>query len=279
MKISKFAYRFELKLHRLVIASVHKQAHFKPASPISLSSLDMWQNRLLLLVSVLAMAALGGNAWFSAVTPQIASKTVVSQQKTLLIVVDDLTRSQPELQSVWLAVSADEYNQMIAPIYPGSLKGGAQEDERLRSAFGLAKNRTLQRQFENSLREKKIEWSSYVIIDNYVVESLVDILSGVDLGNGFLSGRQFISELSNPLGSRYAVLSGHAMMVKQLCFRSTTYFQTLNPEMFLDSFEGHLSTDISRRQWLQMWYDMRDRKLGLNCEFPTMYKALPSNGQ
>lgn len=279
MKISKFAYRFELTLHRLVIASVHRQARFRPAIPVSLSGLDKWQNRLLLLASVFAIAVLGGNAWFSAVTPQPASKAAVSQQKTLLIVVDDLTRSQPELQSVWLAVSAEAQTQMIAPIFPGSLKGGAQEDERLRSVFGLARNGALQRQFENNLHEKNIFWNSYVIVDHYVVESLVDILSGVDMGNGFLSGRQFITELSDLQGSKYAVLSGHAMMVKQLCFRSTTYFQTLNPEMLLDSFEGHLITNISRRQWLQAWYDMRNRKLGLNCEFPTMQKALPPNGQ
>jgi thymidylate kinase len=269
MKLKVITHRLEIAFWHAAIPLIQKRSRLN----LNLR-LSVWQLNLLAMVSFLVVCWLGSELWQAAVQKEKQSAQANNTQKTLLVVVNDLSSKKPELEGVWIVVTPFvERKWMILPVYPFSLSGGKSTDTKLERAFGLKRSGALERSFTGFLADKDISWDHYVVVDRFVLDSLIAMAGGArQKDERFIGSLASAQPPSTRVDAQVALL-GQAKVMGTICSHSVALFRDVDPQAALDRFERHLYTDDVSQKWVEQWFSMRDYGWGLQCELPTLTQA------
>jgi len=193
------------------------------------------------------------------------------QRNVLLVLVDRLTSDSPRLQGVWLlACLPSSSHATFLPLYPSSKSGRQAEEDSLSGLFSLDRNGAPGLDFLNALSDKNIWWDYYLVLDNLALASVVELIGGVNLGQGELSGTQVMRFLSQPTQEPHAELMGQAMLAREFCSRIPVVFAGSNWEIQFELLTGHIYSDMELNSSRIDWARIRAFATALSCEFPTL---------
>ncbi len=110
--------------------------------------------------------------------PASASTMDVVQNRNLLIVgVDQLTNDDIKLEGVWMLIyHRDNPTIEIIPIFPTMAGTDLMRDYTLAANFSFDEEGSLSEGFWNTLRERDILWHNYVLLDESALNTITDML-------------------------------------------------------------------------------------------------------
>jgi hypothetical protein len=156
------------------------------------------------------------------------------------------------------------------PIYPGGWESARNLDEE----FRLSRNNILNESFQRILQEQGLWWDNYLIVDNALIATLIDLTGGIDIGNGRSNGQQVVGLL--PIAEQDVLTSMQlqARLALEICQRFDLILQKASPErmveVLIDNAEHHAaSSDLNSTDLQTAWLKMQAAG-GLACEFPTL---------
>lgn len=193
------------------------------------------------------------------------------QKNLLLIVVDQLEESEPDLLGAWMLIYAPSGLRVtFMPIYPT----GSEASLDVAQAFGLEKARDPSAAFKQVLESQGLWWDNYLVVDQAILAALVELSGGIDLGNGHSNGQQVVGLLPIAEQDSQTALELQARIAKGICQRFDNTLQNASPETIIELFVGgalspSVHSDLTPEQLLASWTRMRGAG-GLVCEFPTL---------
>jgi hypothetical protein len=201
----------------------------------------------------------------------IPSQMSNGQRNILLVLVDRMTGESPRLQSVWLLACLPSTSHVtFLPLFPDSGRGSQIEDEALEELFKLDAEGSPARDFLSALAARDIWWHHYLVLDNLALAGMVELIGGVDLGWGEMSGTQVMRFLSQPNQEPRAELMGQALLVRELCNRIPVALAGSDWEIQFELLSGHISSDLDLSNSNIDWVRLRAFATALSCEFPTL---------
>jgi len=185
------------------------------------------------------------------------------QQNILVIQVDNLDASKPNLESVWLMLYIKNTPKITwMPLYLAS-----SDNNSLGGKFQLSKNKTLGTKFESALRKKDIWWHGYIIADKESVNQLIALLqASPKTGKTTTQNANVASLLSASDMEKISVIQNICQMASILQDP-----QVLNS--WLDN-NTHLITDLPKEEIAAQWLGLLSGQSALTCEFPSLL-AIP----
>ena len=203
-----------------------------------------------------------------------------NHQKNLLIVgVDDLSKPQPNLEGIWLVLYLPDMPLVtLMPIFPtvsaqaGSLQFTA--DAELSSSFKLTSGGSPHPVFLKKLEEKGLWWTNFAVLDGTALEGLLHFTGGPNSGSGSEMKRDPAAseEAARPdlTNEPQAALLFQAQTIQELCHSGNPNFSASQVAEFIGSLEGHLTTDISSDQVINVLKSMLLFGGTFICEFPSL---------
>ncbi len=214
-----------------------------------------------------------------AVAPQ-AGRTPIVQQNTLVLIIDRLEGGPARLQGAWLLVSDPDFREIVfLPIYPSGAPGKPTPPPDLNRLFRQNASGAPGEAFFEALRQKRIWWNHYVMVDYASLAALVELSGGVFLDGELnpgaaLTGGQVIDWLAASDPAPQAILARQAALLGALCRRSGRLIAATHPDLMSGLLTGSGQSDLSPDAFRQGWEQARQAG-SLVCEFPT----LPGGGQ
>ena len=193
------------------------------------------------------------------------------QRNILLVLIDRMTSDTPRLEGVWLIACLPSTSHMtLLPLYPTTLGDVQAEGETLSKLFALNESGSPEIDFLNALSDRNIWWDHYLVLDNLALAGLVELIGGIDLGQGEVNGTQVIRFLSQPRREFQAELMDQATLARELCRRIPASLVGSDWEIQFDLLSGHIYSDIDLSGSKIDWAHLRTFATGLSCEFPTL---------
>lgn len=188
------------------------------------------------------------------------------QQNILIVQVNNLNASEPNLESVWLMLYIKNTPKITwMPLYLSSAQNNS-----LANKFQLGKNNTLGVKFESALRKQDIWWNGYIITDKQGVRNLVELLQASPKNGTAITGSgneiNAVSLLSPSDMEKIAVIQNICQMSSNL----------ENPQV-INSWLGNnknLITDFPIEELIAQWSTLLAGSTPLTCEFPSLL-AIP----
>jgi hypothetical protein len=201
------------------------------------------------------------------------------QRNTLVLLADQLGNAMPRLKGVWLTVYVPALGRVIwLPVYPASLTGGEDEDHSLASLFKLDVNGAPDALFMEALLAKDLDWDQFILLDDDALGQLIELVGGVDLGQGLTDGARVIAILPAAWDYPQSALIGQSILIRQLC-RKAPELLTNEPSKITRSLSEHIFTDMQLKSIESEWRRLQAVQGILSCEFPTLPGQLTSQAR
>lgn len=195
------------------------------------------------------------------------------QRNLLLIGVNDMNSTSPQLNSVWMVLQIATHSPQrftLVPLYPAT---GAQvlvpQDE-LQASFRMDANGGVQPEFFEEIKAADFWWSNYLVIDQAGLAELIDLGGGIDLGNGSLKGKQVTQMLTAPELQADTALGAQAAVFQAVCSQSAEKLLSLDAKKIFQKLGRHLRTDLEIERFTQEWQMPLILAGRPSCEFPTL---------
>jgi hypothetical protein len=193
------------------------------------------------------------------------------QRNILVVLVDRMTSDSPHLEGVWLiACLPPTSHATLLPLYPASVGDTPAEDGILSKLFALNENGSPTLDFLNALSDRNIWWDHYLVLDDLALAGVVELIGGVDLGGGEMSGTQVMRFLSQPRSEFQGQLMDQAMLARELCRRIPASLASSDWEIQFELLSGHIYSNMDLSGSKIDWARLRAFATGLSCEFPTL---------
>ena len=141
------------------------------------------------------------------------------QFNLLVIGVDDVTKPDAELQSIWLIAYPKDPDQItIMPVFP-SLEKPVQ-NLILSETFHLHNGKPAP-EFWDVMRKTDVWWKEFAIIDKAGLSKLIDSIGGIDANNGQLNGAQAVNMIPSWKSNPHTALDQQKMVFEGVCTRIT----------------------------------------------------------
>jgi hypothetical protein len=194
------------------------------------------------------------------------------QHNVLLVLVDQLTTASSDLQGVWLVLRLPDSPRLVfLPLYPDGSNGDPDQDAVLKKLFTLEQDGRPGAAFLKGLKSRDVWWDYYLVVDQYLLRELVDLVGGVDLQGETLSGAQSLERLPSVDKDPESSLAGQARLLDALCKRSDRFgdlsTQVSSPRPLLAHLRSDFGTDAITGAWLRL----QAYGIDLSCEFPTLW--------
>jgi hypothetical protein len=193
-----------------------------------------------------------------------------NQNNYLLVYVDRLQATRPDLKGVWLVVAVpDQYTFTILPIFPATSFDASEFNQELARSFSLSEDGTLDIQFLNQLRTHNYFWNHQLFIDDIGLISIYDQLSGKTTKPMTSTGAQLLAEMQPWHNSPQDALNQQHLMLLNLC----SGIQGVSPEAdimpVLELIPTHFLTDIGDESLMFHWGKIKENPAQFVCEFPS----------
>jgi hypothetical protein len=212
-------------------------------------------------------------------TKQLPARPIPSlepgQRSSLMIGVSDINQPNPDLVSVWLVTYSYE-NHLITfmPIYPSSSLDYIFENELLINSFEIdnqEKSPQLSKKFITTLNNKNFQWNEYLILDNFLLNSIIEHLGGVIIGGELMYGKKIIENISRGLEDPASALFHQTMLYQEMCWMSTKIGSEYNKLALTNLDHDHFVTDMDLVKQKSGWIGLGDTQ-GFICQFPALYQ-------
>lgn len=195
------------------------------------------------------------------------------QRNLLLIGVDELESTNPQLKSVWLVLQIATHSPQrftLVPLYPAVGDQVLVAQEQLQASFRLDANGAVQQKFFDEIKAADFWWSNYLVIDQAGLAELIDLGGGIDLGHGSLKGKQVTQLLTAPELQADTALGAQAAVFQAVCSQSAEKLLSLDAKKIFQKLGGHLRTDLEIERLTQEWQMPLILAGRPSCEFPTL---------
>jgi hypothetical protein len=193
------------------------------------------------------------------------------QHNTLVILVDEMGQPDPKLEGMWLVVRHIPSPQvMLLPLYP---RPENQDDDILVEFFRLNADGAPAHVFLQGLQSKDLRWDSLLVLDKASLAQMIQLVGGVDLGQGVLSGDQAMAHLPSSRHLPESALSVQAGLVLELCKRTPRLALSGDPISELEQFSEHVYLDPRFKQVAASWVQLQDEIRTVSCEMPTLHRV------
>ena len=185
---------------------------------------------------------------------------------TLFIYVDDLSKSEPLLQGVWLSRSGDTQQiKMFFPLFPSQAEDGIQRDLNLRGAFWLDEPTQPSEKFLTILRDRNLSWDYIFLLDQAALVEIGLILQETNPDSNQLKPTT-VASLTYSVDNRTVVQENQARYIRELCGQLPLPGQHELLQRFLEGFSGHILINATTPlEFNQSWQG------DVSCLFPTLY--------
>lgn len=169
--------------------------------------------------------------------------TVIPNQSNLLIVlVDDLSSSQPELIGLWLAGRVSSAPQIIfLPIFPS--QSSSKSENAIHSSF-LDTSGNLDENFVNTLHTREIWWDHYLAADMNSLIDLVSLMNGISWNGENYTGPEIVTLISEILDQPRVALELQAQIAGELCNNLPDWAVKADSEILEGLFESRFRSDM-----------------------------------
>jgi hypothetical protein len=193
------------------------------------------------------------------------------QRSLLIISTPDITVENPELESIWLLTYIPGNSPItFLPIYPSPVRTNTPKDDCLTNAFKVRKlgaKYLLDPEFINLLKERKIWWSGYILLDHNTTRQIIDILSEI-VENEISSSEFQISEYFPPIKQQpYQLLAYQTEIMQDVCWYISKMSLTDHSIIF-DAMKGHLFSNLNDIAIENEWYTYQQNSTLMGCDFP-----------
>ena len=196
-------------------------------------------------------------------------ETVMQQTSVLLINVDRLDIPAPTLEAVWLLLVLPPQSKIsLIPIYPVSSKSPHDQFIQPGTVISSTDLNTGDNSLVKALRDHKIMWDQYIILDQTGFFELAKQIDGDNIGSGWINNEIVNLSFSISEDNPDTALPRQAFIYQQLCLNLSSISILSKLNILFDS--DHVITDITPDQLLAVWNIYRDSSVFLNCKFPTM---------
>ncbi len=195
------------------------------------------------------------------------------QRNLLLIGVDSLESSSPELKSVWIVLQIATHSPQrftLLPLYPTTPAQTLVPQDQLQSQFGLNTSGAIQPEFFEVISAADFWWSNYLVLDEVALAELIDLGGGIRLGENRLNGKKTVQLFSSSELSADASLSDQARVLQAVCSQSAEKLLSLDARRTFQKLGGHLRTDLEIERILHEWQMPLVLAGRPSCEFPTL---------
>lgn len=189
------------------------------------------------------------------------------QQNILVVQVDNLDASKPNLESVWLMLYIKNSPKITwMPLYLASSNANS-----ISGQYQLSKNKTLSGKFETALRKQDIWWNGTIITDKQGIKNLVELLQSSPK-----TGEVITEGAGNELNAA-SLLSAADMekvaVIQNICQMASSLEDPQIVKTWLDK-SANLITDLSKEELAAQWNSLLAGQTNLTCEFPSLL-AIP----
>ncbi len=195
------------------------------------------------------------------------------QQNILLVQVDDLGTTKPNLESVWLMLYIKNTPKITwMPLYIANQNGEASATAKvIAGQFQLGKNKTLKGSFETALRKQDIWWNGYLITDKQGVGKLQKLFRESPKKNG--AALVEAGNTMNPTSLLDTAVMEKVTVIQNIC-QTASILE--NPQVIKQWLEqsNNVVTDLPIEEITAQWSALFNGQTGLSCEFPSLL-AIP----
>ncbi|MFM8320396.1 MAG: hypothetical protein ACKOC5_05720 [Chloroflexota bacterium] len=224
----------------------------------------------MLLLMAFSAAYLENGMPAAAQAAQAALPKPQTGQHNLLLVLVDRLEPAPQLGGAWLVVADPEYTRLT--FLPLGHTIDLQETPvaaDLARSFGLTASGELAPAFIAAAEQTGIWWDNYLVVDASSLSALVDLVGGVDLGGGPVSGAAAAASLRRQTGDPAAMLDSQAVLMDGICRQAPGLIERADPQMMAGLLAGYGRTDIPAESISSALPALRQLG-GLSCQFPTL---------
>jgi hypothetical protein len=177
----------------------------------------------------------------SAPAPYLNAQSSDTQFNMVMIHVDDLSKEDPSLVSVWglFMATHDHPGLIFKPFYPSNLDAKVSED--LAKSFSVTPEKAPSQKFlEKLYNATNFSWNSYVLVDDTAVKTLDEWLAGNS------------ADSISPVTTRYRIEEEDAI-VQNFCDQFAGLLIRENQPQWTSLIPNHLRTDFSLESFLTRW--------------------------
>ncbi len=207
-------------------------------------------------------------------TEPISSGAAINQRKVLILVLDNLQVTSPQVESIWLATYVKARSQVVLlPIFPTLQSIDLQDEEKALGDFRVNEDGVISQDFIDWIQMKQIDWDNYIFLDEFGLAMLIDNVGGIDLGRGQVSGVRALSQIPLARDDSQAALFGYATLARTICRNSVELVDSVEVLDLYQQFGSHIRTDLPEQLLVDEWQRLRNAKTGISCEFPNLQKS------
>jgi hypothetical protein len=197
------------------------------------------------------------------------------QRNLLVIGVDQLSASQPELKSAWLVMYfPGKPDFTFLPIYPTPDEQGVKASSNLQTSFSLDTIGRPNPAFLHQLAER-IWWTNYLVIDQTAMIALINMVGGVPLNNQYLDGAQIMARMSSSSQDSNETYASQVSLLASICGEAKNLPSKKSIVTTLRKIKTNLTTDLDLIASMDIWLDPNKKSIAVRCEFPLSTTSIP----
>ncbi len=188
----------------------------------------------------------------------------------LLIQVDDMQKTSPFLEGVWLMGYGSQTDPLLFfPLLPSQASDGQARDQALRESFYFADDGQPSSAFFNLLVERNLDWSGYLVMDRTALAAAVNALEKGELEGGALDAAT-ISGWGPSTQDREGARVAQSDFILDVCEGVSALDSKGDLLPIFDVFADHLFLEgMSAADLSQLWGPITPGG-SLRCQFPTL---------
>lgn len=188
------------------------------------------------------------------------------QRNLLVIVIQDLTSTEPVLESVWLLISFPRNgNLTLLPILPDPSGVHSEAQYELMYSFSLSSQDAPDVAFFEHLNHD-FWWDNYILLDKVGISK---ILENFRLTSTFDTNAIFES-IPSVWENPSKALSGQTELFRTICDQFKSVTNSDKKEILLNKIGDYILTDLDWSEFLAGWSSSRRWGYQFECEFPTL---------
>jgi hypothetical protein len=208
--------------------------------------------------------------------PTPADLPATGQRNLLVIGVDYLSASQPQLESVWLVMYfPGKLDFTFMPLYPQPADQKSLQDSTLVASFSQDEAGRPSKAFLQQLTSQAW-WNNYLVLDQDAMIALIDLVGGFTTGEGNIQGAKAIAGIAPASQDASAAYYDQASLLSNLCLQIQIHPPSI--ESIVATFrklEANMVTDLDIKTILEEQPLVSRANLNLHCDFPLLTSSVP----